>query len=135
LRGIGILAIISCVAFYFSSIRLTSSAQLAVHYTVFVVIYVGSLMVAIACLGRRSVLSLDLLHPVSRRDLITSAFATVFLQVAVATGLALLVAWVQRSLLLAVPELSSLMRGGIAMGALTILLTGAMLWVMVSHRL
>lgn len=135
LRGIGIVAGISCAAFYFSSIRLTHSALLTVHYTVFVVIYVGIIMVAIACLGRRSALSLDLLHPVSRRHLITSAFATVFLQVAAATGLALFAAWVQRSLLLDVPAVASLLRGVVAMGALTVLLTGTLLWVMLSHRL
>jgi|GEM_PF-2431076 len=134
-RGIGIVAAISCMAFYFFSIRSTYSAQFAVHYAVFVVIYVGIFLVAMVCLGRHSALSLDLLHPVSRRDLITSAFATVFMQVAVATGFALLVAWTQRSLLLDVPDVLSLLRGAAAMGALTVLITGTILWVMLSHRL
>lgn len=136
LRGLAIVAIISCAAFYLLSIRLTYSARLAVlFYTVFLVLYIGCLIVAIACLGRRSALSLDLLHPVSRRDMINSAFVAVFLQVAAATGFALVITWVQRSLLLDVPEVSSLLRGGFAMGALTILLTGTLLCGMLSHRL
>lgn len=135
LRGLGIVAVISCAAFYFSSIRATYSGQFAVHYSVFMVIYVGIIMVAMVCLSRRSTLALDLLHPVSRRDLITSAFATVFVQVAAATGLALLVAWIQRAVLLDFLDVLSLLRGVIAIGALTVLITGTILWVMLSDRI
>jgi len=134
-RGILIVALISFASVYFASVRSAPSAHFVVHYAVFMVMYVALVLVAIVCLSRRSTLSLDLLYPVSRRDWISSTFATVFMQVAAATSVALLVAWIQRALLLDVPEVISLLRGVAATGALTVLMTGTILWVMLSHRI
>ncbi len=115
-RVIVAVILISCVSVYIANIRPTYSPQVAVHYALFFVVYIGLVITAMGCLGRSSALPLDLLHPVSRRDLITSAFATVFVQVAAVTCLALLVAWIQRTILIDVPSAASLLRGVAAMG-------------------
>lgn len=125
--------VIFCVGIFSRQSTPLSMVIIGLYYSVFMIVSMPLAMVAMRTCGRRETFSRDLLHPISRDRWIRGVFLAVLTQVGSLLGIALIIANLEIHFLLHTPTGFGVLRGLIALGALTVLGSGLILLIAL-HR-